>query len=209
MKHIIFDFDGTLADSTAVFASVWNTIAQKYDFKKVQLEDIDSLKKLSIAERSKLFNFPLHKLPIILPQFYRLYQQSLTDVHLFDGMKDLVNEIAQKGYTVAIISSNATDNIVAFLKTNGIDCVSEVLCSSHIFGKDKVIKKYLKEANIHKSDVLYVGDEHRDIVACKKVGIPIIWVAWGYDAIEVVQSEEPDHTVFSPAEILTIIEHNS
>jgi len=168
MKHIIFDFDGTLADSTAVFASVWNTIARKYDFKEVKLEDIDALKKISLIERSKLFNFPLHKLPIILPQFYRLYQQSLQDVHLFDHIKDVLKAIADKGYTIAIISSNASDNIIEFLKVHDIDCVSEVLCSSHIFGKDKVIKKYLKEANINRSDVFYVGDEQRDIIACKK-----------------------------------------
>ncbi|UED81863.1 HAD-IA family hydrolase [Lysinibacillus sp. CD3-6] len=205
MKHIIFDFDGTLADSTAVLASVWNTIAKEYDFKEVQLEDIDSLKKISITERSKLFNFPLHKLPIILPQFYHLYQQSIKDVHLFRGMKDVLKAIENKGYTIAIISSNSKDNISEFLKVNDINHVSEVLCSSRIFGKDKVIKKYIKETNIKKSDVLYVGDEQRDIVACKKVGIPIIWVGWGYDAIEVVQSEKPDYKVFSPAEILTII----
>ncbi|MFJ7647805.1 HAD-IA family hydrolase [Lysinibacillus sp. NPDC097279] len=205
MKHIIFDFDGTLADSTAVLASVWNTIAKEYDFKEVQLEDIDSLKKISITERSKLFNFPLHKLPIILPQFYRLYQQSIKDVHLFRGMKDVLKAIENKGYTIAIISSNSKDNISEFLKVNDINHVSEVLCSSRIFGKDRVIKKYIKETNIKKSDVLYVGDEQRDIVACKKVGIPIIWVGWGYDAIEVIQSEKPDYKVFSPAEILTII----
>jgi len=205
MKHIIFDFDGTLADSTAVFASVWNTIARKYDFKEVKLEDIDALKKISLIERSKLFNFPLHKLPIILPQFYRLYQQSLQDVHLFDHIKDVLKAIADKGYTIAIISSNASDNIIEFLKVHDIDCVSEVLCSSHIFGKDKVIKKYLKEANINRSDVFYVGDEQRDIIACKKVGIPIIWVGWGYDALEVIESEKPDYKVYAPAEILNII----
>jgi len=205
MKHIIFDFDGTLADSTAVFASVWNTIAKKYDFKKVELEEIEALKKISLIERSKLFNFPLHKLPIILPQFYQLYQQSLQGVQLFDHIKDVLKAITDKGYTIAIISSNASDNIEAFLKMNGIDDVSEVLCSSRIFGKDKVIKKYLRDANIKRSDVFYVGDEQRDIVACKKVGIPIIWVGWGYDAIEVIESEKPDYKVFSPAEILNII----
>ncbi len=51
---------------------------------------------------------------------------------------------------------------------NGIDNISNVLCSSRIFGKDKIIKKYIKEANLKTSDVLYIGDEHRDIVACKK-----------------------------------------
>lgn len=205
MKHIIFDFDGTLADSTAVFASAWNTLAQKYKFKGIELKEIDTLKKLSISERSKLFDFPMYKLPMILPQFYKLYRQSLNDVHLFDGMKELLIEIDKRGYKILIISSNSKENILEFLKMNGIHCVADVLCSNRIFGKDKVMKKFLKEANVDSSDVVYIGDEQRDIVACKKAGIPIIWVEWGYDAKEVVQDDEPEYSVSTPQEILEII----
>lgn len=205
MKHIIFDFDGTLADSTAVFASAWNTLAQKYKFKGIELKEIDALKKLSISERSKLFDFPMYKLPMILPQFYKLYRQSLNDVHLFDGMKEVLLEIDKRGYKILIISSNSKDNILEFLKMNGIHCVADVLCSNRIFGKDKVMKKFLKESNVHSSDVLYIGDEQRDIVACKKAGVPIAWVEWGYDAKEVVQNEEPEYKVATPQEILEII----
>ncbi|MFJ8458442.1 MULTISPECIES: HAD hydrolase-like protein [Lysinibacillus] len=205
MKYIIFDFDGTLADSTAVLASAWNTIAQKYKFKGIELKEIESLKKLSIAERSKLFDFPMYKLPMILPQFYRLYRQSLNDVHLYNGMKDVLMEIDKRGYKILIISSNSQENILEFLNMNGIHCVSNVLCSNRIFGKDKVIKKFLKDSNITPSEVIYIGDEQRDIVACKKVGVPIIWVGWGYDAIEVVQQEEPEYKVATPQEILNII----
>ncbi|MEY2371109.1 HAD-IA family hydrolase [Lysinibacillus capsici] len=205
MKHIIFDFDGTLADSTAVFASAWNTLAQKYKFKGIELKEIDTLKKLSISERSKLFDFPMYKLPMILPQFYKLYRQSLNDVHLFDGMKELLIEIDKRGYKILIISSNSKENILEFLKMNGIHCVADVLCSNRIFGKDKVMKKFLKEANVDSSDVVYIGDEQRDIVACKKAGVPIIWVEWGYDAKEVVQNEEPEYSVTTPQEILEII----
>lgn len=205
MKHIIFDFDGTLADSTAVFASAWNTLAQKYKFKGIELKEIDTLKKLSISERSKLFDFPMYKLPMILPQFYKLYRQSLNDVHLFDGMKELLIEIDKRGYKILIISSNSKENILEFLKMNGIHCVADVLCSNRIFGKDKVMKKFLKEANVDSSDVVYIGDEQRDIVACKKAGIPIIWVEWGYDAKEVVQNDEPEYSVSTPLEILEII----
>ncbi|MGE7952711.1 HAD hydrolase-like protein [Lysinibacillus xylanilyticus] len=205
MKYIIFDFDGTLADSTAVLASAWNTIAQKYKFKGIELKEIESLKKISIAERSKLFDFPMYKLPMILPQFYRLYRQSLNDVHLYKGMKDVLMEIDKRGYKILIISSNSQENILEFLKMNGIHCVSNVLCSNRIFGKDKVIKKFLKDSNITPSEVIYIGDEQRDIVACKKVGVPIIWVGWGYDAIEVVQQEEPEYKVATPQEILNII----
>ncbi|WP_342534250.1 HAD-IA family hydrolase [Lysinibacillus sp. FSL K6-0057] len=205
MKHIIFDFDGTLADSTAVFASAWNTLAQKYKFKGIELKEIDALKKLSISERSKLFDFPMYKLPMILPQFYKLYRQSLNDVHLFEGMKEVLIEIDKRGYKILIISSNSKENILEFLKMNGIHCVADVLCSNHIFGKDKVMKKFLKEANVESSDVIYIGDEQRDIVACKKAGVPIIWVEWGYDAKEVVQNEEPEYSVTTPQEILEII----
>ncbi|MDM5247404.1 MULTISPECIES: HAD-IA family hydrolase [unclassified Lysinibacillus] len=205
MKYIIFDFDGTLADSTAVFASAWNTLAQKYKFKGIELKEIESLKKLSIAERSKLFDFPMYKLPMILPQFYRLYRQSLNDVHLYDGIKDVLTEIDNRGYKILIISSNSKENILEFLKMNSIHCVSNVLCSNRIFGKDKVIKKFLKDSNSTPSEVLYIGDEQRDIVACKKAGVPIIWVGWGYDAIEVVQQEEPEYKVTTPQEILNII----
>ncbi|WP_374967454.1 HAD hydrolase-like protein [Lysinibacillus sp. RS5] len=205
MKYIIFDFDGTLADSTAVLASAWNTIAQKYKFKGIELKEIESLKKLSIAERSKLFDFPMYKLPMILPQFYRLYRQSLNDVHLYDGIKDVLMEIDKRGFEILIISSNSQENILEFLNMNGIHCVSNVLCSNRIFGKDKVIKKFLKDSNITPSEVIYIGDEQRDIVACKKVGVPIIWVGWGYDAIEVVQQEEPEYKVATPQEILNII----
>ncbi|MFW7188972.1 HAD-IA family hydrolase [Lysinibacillus sp. BNK-21] len=205
MKHIIFDFDGTLADSTAVFASAWNTLAQKYKFKGIELKEIDTLKKLSISERSKLFDFPMYKLPMILPQFYKLYRQSLNDVHLFEGMKELLIEIDKRGYKILIISSNSKENILEFLKMNGIYCVTDVLCSNRIFGKDKVMKKFLKEANVDSSNVVYIGDEQRDIVACKKAGIPIIWVEWGYDAKEVVQNDEPEYSVSTPQEILEII----
>ncbi|WP_313149981.1 HAD-IA family hydrolase [Lysinibacillus capsici] len=205
MKHIIFDFDGTLADSTTVFASAWNTLAQKYKFKGIELKEIDTLKKLSISERSKLFDFPMYKLPMILPQFYKLYRQSLNDVHLFEGMKELLIEIDKRGYKILIISSNSKENILEFLKMNGIHCVADVLCSNRIFGKDKVMKKFLKEANVDSSNVVYIGDEQRDIVACKKAGIPIIWVEWGYDAKEVVQNDEPEYSVSTPQEILEII----
>ncbi|KPN95369.1 HAD-IA family hydrolase [Lysinibacillus sp. ZYM-1] len=205
MKYIIFDFDGTLADSTAVFASAWNTLAQKYKFKGIELKEIDTLKKLSISERSKLFDFPMYKLPMILPQFYKLYRQSLNDVHLFEGMKEVLLEIDRRGYKILIISSNSKDNILEFLKMNGIHCVADVLCSNRIFGKDKVMRKFLQESNVSSSDVLYIGDEQRDIIACKKAGIPIIWVEWGYDAIEVIQKEEPEYKVATPEEILEII----
>ncbi|MED3553222.1 HAD-IA family hydrolase [Cytobacillus praedii] len=205
VKYVIFDFDGTIADSKIVFISAWNKIAEKYHFEKMKLTELENIKKLTIKERCKMLNFPMYKLPIIIPQLYKFYRQSINDLELFDGIKDVLTELNKKGVNTAIISSNSEENIQLFLKRNKIESVKEIICSSHIFGKDKLLSRFLKLKQLDADEVIYVGDEQRDIIACKKTGIKIIWVEWGYDSIEVGQAEEPDYKASSPAEIMQLI----
>ena len=205
LKYVIFDFDGTIADSKMALLSSWNSLAKKYRFKEIKFDELDTLKKLSMKERSKLLNFPIYKLPIIIPQMYKLYRNAIHEVTLFDGVKDLLHELEKKGYKMTIISSNSKENIVGFLNRHNIESVTKILCSSNIFGKDKLIKKFLKDYKLKASEVMYVGDEQRDIVACKKTGVKMIWVGWGYDSIEVIEAEKPDYKVYTPVEILEVI----
>ncbi|WP_407270350.1 HAD hydrolase-like protein [Radiobacillus sp. PE A8.2] len=205
VKHVIFDFDGTLVDSKMTFISSWNTLAKKHRFKEVNPEDLENLNKLSMKERSKLYNFPMYKLPFVIPEIYKLFKESIHEIKLFDGIKELLHELERTGYQTTIISSNSQDNIEAYLERNQIKSVSNVICSSSLFGKDKLINKFLKDNNLQASEVIYVGDEHRDIVACKKSGVKIIWVGWGFDSFEVVQAEQPDFMVYEPSEILKVI----
>ncbi|UII57093.1 HAD-IA family hydrolase [Cytobacillus spongiae] len=204
-KYVIFDFDGTLADSQEVFVSSLNKLAEKHRFDKVQVEDLEDLKKLSIKERCKMLNFPMYKMPFIIPQMYKLYLDGIRDVKLFNGVKELLAELYAKGYEIAIISSNSEENIRTFLNENQISIVSQVLCSSKIFGKDKLLNRFMKENQLSPSEIIYVGDEERDILACKKAGVDIIWVGWGYDATDMVQEVEPTYKAFEPQDILAII----
>lgn len=205
IKYILFDFDGTLADSKNVFISVWNQLADQYKFKKIHHENLDALRKLSIKERAKQLNFPLYKMPLVIPEIYRLYKKSIKDIVLFDGVKPLLDQLESKGYQIVIISSNSEENIKEFLRENEVNSVKEVLCSSKVFGKDQVIKKFLQRNRLKESEVIYIGDECRDIVACKKIPVKVIWVGWGYDAAELVKLEKPDYMVHTPEEILDIL----
>ncbi len=205
MKYVLFDFDGTIADSKIVMLSAWNKLAEKHHFKKIKIEELSTLKKLSIKERSKLVNFPMYKLPIIIPHLYKLYQQSIKEVNLYVGMREVFEELEKKGYKIVIISSNSRENILEFLRYNKIENIESVLCSTLIYRKDKLMNKFLSEKKLSNSEVIYIGDEHRDLVACKKTGIKMIWVGWGYDSFEVVQDEEPDYIVNTPSEILEVI----
>ena len=59
-------------------------------------------------------------------------------------MKEVLDELHKKGYGIAVISSNSEEHIRAFLHKNGIENIQEVYCSKNLFGKDKMIKRFLK-----------------------------------------------------------------
>lgn len=189
--------------------AAYNQFANKHKLKKITSEEVESLRRLSIVERCRFLNVPLYKLAFWAGEFYDLYRQSLKQVRLFDGIKELLAELNQRGFHLAIISSNSECNIRAFLQKHQVDDIGQILCSNQIFGKHKVIAKFLKTTKVTHSEVIYVGDEQRDIVACKKMGIKIIWVKWGFDLVDLVKKESPDYMADTPGEILDIVQAES
>ena len=205
MKYIIFDFDGTLADSNHLFMKAWNLYADQYHYDRVTEEDISASRNLTIHERAKKYRFPMHKLPIILPKVYRYFKEHIDEVQLFEGISEMLNDLQQTGYKIVIISSNAKENIELLLEKQRVHAVSQVLTSSRLFGKDTVIKKFMKQQKLTQEDVLYVGDEIRDIIACNKVGVRFVWVSWGLDGYELVEKENPAYVVHSPKELSQLL----
>ncbi|HOP75429.1 MAG TPA: HAD-IA family hydrolase [Bacillota bacterium] len=205
LKYIIFDFDGTLADSKEVAMSAYNRLAERHGFNRMNPEDLEHFRALSIAERCRFLRVPMFRIPFLAGEFYGLYQESMKHLTLFPGMKELLKELSERGYGIAVISSNSEQNIRDFIHKHSLD-IEQVICSSHIYGKDKMLRSFLKKNRLVNTDVIYIGDEHRDIMACKKIGIPVIWVNWGLDLLHSVAHASPDFIVETPEEILRIVE---
>ena len=204
IRHVLFDFDGTLVDSLNIVIEVYNQLADKYNSKKIEQKDIAHLKGLSIMERSKFLDFKLYKFPLLALDIYKLYKHSIKDLILFDGIKELLEELNACGFQLAIVSTNSEHNIRECLEHNQIDFINEIICSNNMFGKNEDIKRFLKTHKLKESEVIYVGDEARDIIAGKKSGVEVIWVSWGYDHIDNANKEQPNYIVNKPHEIISI-----
>lgn len=206
IKYIVFDFDGTLVDSKEAFVSAFNHLAQKYKFKRIEEGSLPYLKPLSMMERLRFLKVPLYRIPFLTNEFLSLYKKELGSVTLIDGMEAVLERIANLGFGIGIVSSNSVSTIKGFLANKGIAGVPDIYCSGRLFGKDRVLRRFLKDKNVTGDEVLYVCDELRDILACNKVPIKPIWVSWGFEMEEAVKGGAVFHTANTTQELIAIIE---
>lgn len=205
IKHIIFDFDGTIVDSRFLAVELLNQLAEKYKFRKIKEKEFEHFRSLSITERCKAIHAPVYMIPIILTELRRKYQESTSHLRAFMGIKELLRGLNAKGFKLSIISSNSIDNISKFLRNNNIDVFDSIYSSRNYFGKDKALNAFLRKHQLNGKDVVYIGDECRDIVACRKSNVKIISVSWGYDSIELLTRENPDFIAKNPRELFNLI----
>ncbi len=66
--------------------------------------------------------------------------------------------------------------------------------------------KNTRQLKINLNDVVYIGDEHRDIEACKKAQIRIISVTWGIDPLTLLKKANPDYIVETPGDLVKVIQ---
>jgi len=209
IQHVIFDFDGTIADSMKLAVELFNQAAHKYKFNSIKEEAYEYLSGLSILEKCKALNVSLAFIPKVGVEITRSYHRSIGSIPIIDGMKEVILALKQSGYKLSIISSNAGDNIRKFLINNDLDVFDNIYSANNLFGKDKTINSFIKKNNLRKEELVYIGDELRDIVACNANHIKVIAVTWGgYDSLDMLKKANPDYIVNKPSEIIEIIEAN-
>lgn len=205
IDHVLFDFDGTLANTLPLGFELYNEIAGQYNFISADDSEIPQLMNMSIAEILKLKNIPLYMVPIALYNVKKKMKTRLSEVEPFDGIKKFLYNLKDAGYHLSIISSNSKENMIKFLDMNNINVFNYIYSSTSLFGKDKLIKHYLKAVKTSPEKVLYVGDEIRDIEAAKSSGVKIVSVTWGYNDIELLKKHEPDFLAESINQLEDII----
>ncbi|SGI68163.1 phosphoglycolate phosphatase [Mycobacterium tuberculosis] len=171
----------------------------------MEYEEIEMFSKLSIMERVQKLNVPIYKFPMLVKEMKHLYKNYVIELDLVDGIYDLLYKLKGQEYQLGILSSNIEDNITRFLNSNDIQIFDYVYTASNLFGKDKAIKKLMHHYKLPSEQVLYVGDEWRDVEACQKVDISFIGVGWGFDSVELLAKGNHKAIVNRPDEICEVL----
>jgi phosphoglycolate phosphatase len=210
IKHILFDFDGTLADTLVTNLEIFNELIIKYGHDPVDMSRIEEYRGYTAKQTLDIFNIPLRRLVMMLYHGKKIAKKRVAKCQSFPGIEDMLKDL-KKNYSLHVLSSNSVENIELFLKKNKIRKYFESIDSvSNLFGKHRGIKKLIKhlkkeDRTLTKEAVIYIGDEVRDIEACRKVGIKIIAVTWGFNNRKILSQYEPEFLVDLPGEIPPIL----
>ena len=205
ISQVIFDLDGTLINSLEIFIKVGNQMAEKYGYQPLSEESIKELLMLPMKKRIEVLKIPRFKLPKLGLEVLRMFNKYAAQVEPIEGIKELLEQLYDKGYKLNIVSSNSLDNINTFLEANHIELFENIQSSRGLFDKHVTINRLITKLGVKKDEVIYIGDEYRDVEACKKIGIKVISVLWGFDPKELLEKGEPDFIVSEPNEITQII----
>ncbi len=205
-KVIIFDFDGTIADTLDSIANIVNCLSDEFGWEKLKQEDMDRLRNKESKEVIKDLGIPMIKLPSVGKKIKAELNKKIEYVQPVSGIEEALLELKKTGYTLGILTSNSKDNVSKFLKKNNLDFFDFIHSENSIFGKSKLIKVLLKNLKIRPEEAIYVGDEVRDIEAAKKTNINVIAVSWGFNSKQILEKQNPDFLIDKPGQLVEIIE---
>jgi phosphoglycolate phosphatase len=197
---VIFDFDGTLADSIGWFRGVLNDVARRYRFRTVSEAEFELLRGCDSRTILAHLGVPGWKLPLIARHMRRRAAEASADISLFPGVPDMLDDLAAAGIALAVVSSNDEANVRRILGPAAAP-VRRFLCGTGLFGKAAAFRRIRRHSGLPSASILAVGDEVRDIETARRTGLHAGAVTWGYATPARLAASRPDLTFRSVAEI--------
>lgn len=204
-RLVIFDFDGTLADSADWFFGMMNGVARRYGFREIDDTEREDLRNRSSRDIIRALGVPMWKLPMIAAHMRGLVREHADRIPLFPWVPSCLGQIADADVKVVIASSNAADTIVRILGPGPASCVATVSGGASLFGKAAKFRELLRQFDLGAGDVVSVGDEVRDIEAAREVGISSIAVTWGLATKSALANARPTEMVDDPDDLLRLL----
>ncbi len=204
MASLIFDFDGTIADSLPLVLDIFYKASNRPPFSKQEVQTLREMHVKGVLDR---IGIPLWKAPNLLVKYRSDFGKRLSEVKIFEGVGKTLKSLHQKRHKIYLMSTNSTQNITKFLTTNNVvDLFDSIDGNIGIFGKAAALKSVIKKHSLSPENCYYIGDETRDIEAATKAGIKSIAVTWGYNGPKILKAAKPDWIVNQPSAIAELIQ---
>lgn len=205
MATIIFDFDGTIADSFDYVASFLERHVRRGH--PLTHEEKEKLRGMTMQQMATHLGSPWWYLPVLFLIGRRAMGKAIYNVPIFEGMGMVIDKLHAEGHELMIVSSNNSRNIKRSLKQHHLyKYFTDIYGNAGFFGKKRAINRILRRNSLEKKGAVYIGDEARDVIGAHGAEVRVIAASWGFDSKEVLASHKPTAIADKPVDIIRILE---
>lgn len=212
MRGVVFDLDGTLADTLRTIAAAVNHGLGVLGLPPRSLEEVAEMVGEGVAILCEKALPPdrvaeAEELARHVRAFYE--RHPVLHCRLFPGMEEALGELRALGLRLGVLS-NKPDSLTQ--KT--IDGLGVRDAFAAVLGHREDLPRKPDPAGLHHvlgrlglspDEILYVGDTPIDMETGARAGAPRVAVAWGFRPLDVLVRHEPEYVAREPADLVAIV----
>ncbi len=210
-KAIIFDLDGTLADTLSDIAGSMNRVLKDHryplhpvtDYKLLVGRGLDNLVMQALPENARQPGL-VSKCLAEMMEDYREY--CLVNTCLYEGIKEMLIELVKSDVKLAVFSNKAeslTHKIIKYLLGDiPFDTVmgarSDLPKKPDPFGALSISRKMA----VQPEEIIYMGDSDVDMITATRAGMLAVGVLWGFRTGEELLANGAKALLVKPSDLL-------
>lgn len=214
IKTILFDFDGTIMDTNEIIIQSWQHTFRTLRGEEANRDDIIATFGETLDYSMENF-FPEVSLDVSLP-IYRNFQREnfITNIKLFPGIRELLDELHSRGYTMSMVTSRLRFTTEQALEEFDLGKYFAYVVTADDVTRPKpdpqAVDMALDRVGGEAESTILIGDTIHDILCAKNAGVTSALVDWsitlgGKELDDFSPEEAPNHILRKPGDLLKIL----
>jgi phosphoglycolate phosphatase len=185
IKHIIWDWNGTLLNDVILCRDVMNSILKRFDLPFLTTQKYREIFTFPVSDyyQKAGIDFSKASFEILGRDFMDMYEQRKYECDLYAGVREGLDQFSRKNISHSILSAyhhkTLTEIIEYFGITNYFEKVSG-LDNIYAGGKLEIGRKLIADLPYNKSEIVLIGDTTHDKEVASELGIDVIIIADGH-----------------------------
>lgn len=200
-KAVIFDFDGTLADTEGLLRDIYNELAKQKKWRRKGRQQYRRLFTATVWHALAWSQLRPWRIWYLVRKTRQQLHTEAGRISLFKGIPQLIDQLYKEGWDLYVLSNNVTPTINLVLQNRAIMDKLIVLEKPTLLRKHIRISELIKRKGYDRSQVWMIGDERRDIAAARKAGVSSIAVTWGLQNKPGLKKARPTYIAEKPRDI--------
>jgi phosphoglycolate phosphatase len=211
---IVFDWDGTLMDSTGAIVASIKAAARDLGIEPPSDERASHIIGLGLIDalRHALPDLPAERYQDVALRYRQHYMSRDHELLLFDGAEALIDELVAAGHMLAVATGKTRKGLDRAFEVSGLGsrfqasrCADECHSKPH----PQMLEELMDEFGVSPELTLMIGDTTHDLLMARNAGVAALGVAYGAHPRAALEAEAPLYCAANVAELAAWLRHQA